>query len=57
MPRGEPNVARSTSLFCVVFYSLFDFFARCAVCRAEIKGWDGRGGGVIGIKARAIFSI
>ncbi|EDR04092.1 uncharacterized protein LACBIDRAFT_330927 [Laccaria bicolor S238N-H82] len=31
--------------------------ARCPVCRAEIKGWDGRGGGVIGIKARAIFSI
>ncbi|KAF8965799.1 hypothetical protein BDZ97DRAFT_1658658, partial [Flammula alnicola] len=31
--------------------------ARCPVCRATIPGWDGKGGGVIGLKARAIFSL
>ncbi|KAK0214149.1 hypothetical protein IW262DRAFT_301885 [Armillaria fumosa] len=29
---------------------------RCPVCRATIPGWDGRGGGVIGLKARTLFS-
>ncbi|KAJ7140042.1 hypothetical protein C8R43DRAFT_892997, partial [Mycena crocata] len=31
--------------------------ARCPVCRAQIPGWDGRGGGVIGLKIRAVFSL
>ncbi|KAF9484258.1 hypothetical protein BDN70DRAFT_798072, partial [Pholiota conissans] len=31
--------------------------ARCPVCRAIIPGWDGKGGGVIGLKVRAIFSL
>ncbi|KAF9457761.1 hypothetical protein BDZ94DRAFT_1272259 [Collybia nuda] len=31
--------------------------ARCPVCRAEIPNWDGRGGGVIGLKPRAVFSL
>ncbi|KAF8905943.1 hypothetical protein CPB84DRAFT_1676126 [Gymnopilus junonius] len=31
--------------------------ARCPVCRATIPGWDGKGGGVIGLKARAIFRL
>ncbi|KAJ7689039.1 hypothetical protein B0H17DRAFT_897852, partial [Mycena rosella] len=31
--------------------------ARCPVCRAQIPGWDGKGGGVIGLKVRAIFSL
>ncbi|KAJ7725181.1 hypothetical protein B0H16DRAFT_1594936 [Mycena metata] len=31
--------------------------ARCPVCRAQIPGWDGRGGGVIGLKVRAVFSL
>ncbi|KAJ3517590.1 hypothetical protein NLJ89_g399 [Agrocybe chaxingu] len=31
--------------------------ARCPVCRAIITGWDGKGGGVIGLKARAIFRL
>ena len=26
--------------------------ARCPVCRAVLKGWDGRGGGVIGLKVK-----
>ncbi|KAK7039382.1 hypothetical protein R3P38DRAFT_2899228 [Favolaschia claudopus] len=30
---------------------------RCPVCRAQIPGWDGRGGGVIGLKVRAVFSL
>ncbi|PBK67875.1 hypothetical protein ARMSODRAFT_888426 [Armillaria solidipes] len=30
---------------------------RCPVCRATIPGWDGRGGGVIGLKARTLFSV
>jgi len=30
---------------------------RCPVCRWIIPGWDGRGGGVIGLKVRAIFSF
>ncbi|TFK34537.1 hypothetical protein BDQ12DRAFT_656678 [Crucibulum laeve] len=30
---------------------------RCPVCRAPIPGWDGRGGGVIGLKVRATFSL
>ncbi|KAL4257802.1 E3 ubiquitin-protein ligase complex SLX5-SLX8 subunit SLX8 [Pleurotus pulmonarius] len=29
----------------------------CPVCRAPIPGWDGRGGGVIGLKVRAIISM
>ncbi|PPQ65187.1 hypothetical protein CVT24_011064 [Panaeolus cyanescens] len=31
--------------------------ARCPVCRAVIPGWDGKGGGVIGLKIRAVFSL
>lgn len=31
--------------------------ARCPVCRAEITKWDGKGGGVIGLKTRALFSL
>ncbi|TFK92117.1 hypothetical protein K466DRAFT_481318 [Polyporus arcularius HHB13444] len=31
--------------------------ARCPVCRAPIPGWDGRGGGIIGLKPRAVFSL
>ncbi|EKM77934.1 hypothetical protein AGABI1DRAFT_129725 [Agaricus bisporus var. burnettii JB137-S8] len=31
--------------------------ARCPVCRAAIPGWDGKGGGVIGIKVRQIISL
>ncbi|KAF8071491.1 hypothetical protein FPV67DRAFT_875591 [Lyophyllum atratum] len=31
--------------------------ARCPVCRADIPGWDGKGGGVIGLKPRAVFSL
>ncbi|KAH8118187.1 hypothetical protein DFH11DRAFT_1572877 [Phellopilus nigrolimitatus] len=31
--------------------------ARCPVCRATLKGWDGRGGGVIGLKPRTIISL
>ncbi|KAF9442191.1 hypothetical protein P691DRAFT_622772, partial [Macrolepiota fuliginosa MF-IS2] len=31
--------------------------ARCPVCRAAIPGWDGKGGGVIGIKVRQVFSL
>lgn len=31
--------------------------ARCPVCRAVIEGWDGKGGGVVGIKVRAVFAI
>ncbi|TDL25546.1 hypothetical protein BD410DRAFT_717576 [Rickenella mellea] len=30
---------------------------RCPVCRAELKGWDGRGGGVIGLKVRTVFTL
>ncbi|KAI0648641.1 hypothetical protein C8Q79DRAFT_904800 [Trametes meyenii] len=31
--------------------------ARCPVCRAVIPGWDGKGGGVIGLRPRAVFSL
>ncbi|KNZ80798.1 E3 ubiquitin-protein ligase complex slx8-rfp subunit slx8 [Termitomyces sp. J132] len=31
--------------------------ARCPVCRAPIPGWDGRGGGVIGLKARTLLTL
>ncbi|EJF56085.1 hypothetical protein BD309DRAFT_992334 [Dichomitus squalens] len=31
--------------------------ARCPVCRAPIPGWDGKGGGVIGLRPRAVFSL
>lgn len=30
---------------------------RCPVCRAEISKWDGKGGGVIGLKPRAVLSL
>ncbi|KAK7442501.1 hypothetical protein VKT23_016099 [Stygiomarasmius scandens] len=30
---------------------------RCPVCRAIIPGWDGKGGGVIGLKMQAVFSF
>jgi len=36
----------------ILFVSL-----RCPVCRALIPDWDGKGGGVIGLKARAIYSL
>ncbi|KIY42988.1 hypothetical protein FISHEDRAFT_63022 [Fistulina hepatica ATCC 64428] len=29
---------------------------QCPVCRAVIPGWNGRGGGVIGLKVAAVFS-
>ncbi|KAI9568196.1 hypothetical protein HD554DRAFT_1985344, partial [Boletus coccyginus] len=29
----------------------------CPVCRAEIPGWDGRGGGVIGLKMQVLYSL
>ncbi|TFK18145.1 hypothetical protein FA15DRAFT_550792, partial [Coprinopsis marcescibilis] len=31
--------------------------AKCPVCRATIPGWDGRGGGVMGLKIKAVFSL
>ncbi|KZT27255.1 hypothetical protein NEOLEDRAFT_1043803, partial [Neolentinus lepideus HHB14362 ss-1] len=31
--------------------------ARCPVCRATIPGWDGKGGGVIGLKPRIVLSL
>ncbi|KII84357.1 hypothetical protein PLICRDRAFT_361966 [Plicaturopsis crispa FD-325 SS-3] len=31
--------------------------ARCPVCRAPIPGWDGRGGGVIGLKTRMVITL
>ncbi|KAF9261172.1 hypothetical protein L218DRAFT_805394, partial [Marasmius fiardii PR-910] len=34
-----------------------DAGARCPVCRASIPGWDGKGGGVIGLKIRALFTL
>ncbi|KAF8885489.1 hypothetical protein BD779DRAFT_1442331 [Infundibulicybe gibba] len=30
---------------------------RCPVCRAKIPGWDGKGGGVIGLKVRTMLSL
>ncbi|KAH7928314.1 hypothetical protein BV22DRAFT_1005080 [Leucogyrophana mollusca] len=30
---------------------------RCPVCRAEIPGWDGRGGGVIGLKLQVVYTL
>ncbi|EPQ53917.1 hypothetical protein GLOTRDRAFT_94341 [Gloeophyllum trabeum ATCC 11539] len=29
--------------------------ARCPVCRASLPGWDGKGGGVIGLKPRTVL--
>ncbi|KAK0193300.1 hypothetical protein F5146DRAFT_1101407 [Armillaria mellea] len=34
-----------------------ELLAKCPVCRATIPGWDGRGGGVIGLKTRTLFSV
>lgn len=31
--------------------------AKCPVCRATLPGWDGRGGGVIGLRPRAVFAL
>jgi hypothetical protein len=31
--------------------------ARCPVCREPIPGWNSRGGGVIGLKTRAVFTV
>lgn len=30
---------------------------RCPVCRAPIPGWDGTGGGVIGLRPKAVFLL
>ena len=30
---------------------------RCPICRSIIPGWDGKGGGEIGLKVRVIFSF
>ncbi|KAI0032911.1 hypothetical protein K488DRAFT_48758 [Vararia minispora EC-137] len=32
-------------------------FHRCPVCRAVIPGWDGRGGGVIGLKPKVLTEL
>ncbi|KAJ3543558.1 hypothetical protein NMY22_g3103 [Coprinellus aureogranulatus] len=31
--------------------------ALCPVCRASIPGWDGKGGGVVGLRVRSVISI
>ncbi|KDQ19296.1 hypothetical protein BOTBODRAFT_170411 [Botryobasidium botryosum FD-172 SS1] len=31
--------------------------ARCPVCRAILEGWDGRGGGVIGLEVRQVITL
>ncbi|KAF8524826.1 hypothetical protein BU17DRAFT_30545, partial [Hysterangium stoloniferum] len=31
--------------------------AKCPVCRAAIKGWDGQGGGIIPLKIRIITTL
>jgi len=31
--------------------------AKCPVCRAPIPGWDGKGGGVIGLKTKVVHDI
>jgi len=31
--------------------------ARCPVCRAPLPDWDGKGGGVIGLKPRVVFAL
>jgi len=31
--------------------------ARCPVCRARIPGWDGMGGGVIGLVSRTVIAL
>ncbi|KAH8094489.1 hypothetical protein BXZ70DRAFT_947675 [Cristinia sonorae] len=31
--------------------------AKCPVCRAPIPGWDGKGGGVIGLKVKVVHDI
>ena len=40
-------------------FHLFFFFGRrsCPVCRAVIPGWDGKGGGVIGLSMRVVLSL
>ncbi|KAF8343293.1 hypothetical protein F5887DRAFT_1062299 [Amanita rubescens] len=38
-------------------YSRDPNVARCPVCRAHIPGWDGRGGGVIGLKPRVVITL
>lgn len=45
----------------VIFFVLHELIMwiliRCPVCRAAIPGWDGKGGGVIGLRPRAVFSL
>lgn len=55
---ADANVARSAVLCfgCATDFVLMVSF-RCPVCRAPIHGWDGRGGGVIGLKARSLLSL
>ncbi|KZT39978.1 hypothetical protein SISSUDRAFT_554488 [Sistotremastrum suecicum HHB10207 ss-3] len=36
---------------------IYENVPRCPVCRAELKGWDGKGGGVIGLKPRTVTTI
>lgn len=31
--------------------------ARCPVCRAPIPGWDSKGGGIIGLKPKMVYSL
>lgn len=31
--------------------------AQCPVCRATLEGWDGKGGGVIGLEIRQVISL
>lgn len=58
MPHGQRMAARWASVrrYCMRM-RLTTASYRCPVCRATIPGWDGRGGGVIGLKPRAVFSL
>ena len=54
----EPNIARF--VLCLVCFGIFGADAvvvRCPVCRAPIPGWDGRGGGVIGLRPRVVITL
>ncbi|KIY69368.1 hypothetical protein CYLTODRAFT_230546 [Cylindrobasidium torrendii FP15055 ss-10] len=37
-------------------FGLEPFAARCPVCRTEIPGWNGRGGGVIGLIPKVVYN-
>ena len=45
----------TSNIICGMSVALTTIFSRCPVCRAPIPGWNGKGGGVYGLRPRFVY--